>query len=232
MFAVVHSVLGAMLPLNEERCDGKICDVAMDEMLSRVTMPPQACSGSDILLAFGVLTLPKLVRTPQLRGYHRAAHYAQAPVRRGSVCMRYLVTEPELSRLVDTDRRDFNKENSTYGDMLSLPAVPHGPLRQRLPALWSGASRVRDAPVGAGCVLKILSWLQYASRVLPSAPFVACIGTAGLDPGRACPASRLPATPGRACPASRLPRAARDCSDRRPFEPRCGQMPTTTPSLR
>ena len=117
------------------------------------------------LLAIGVLTMPKTVRSPRQRTYHRAVHLAQSPVHSsGRVCLRYIVTTAELAALTEHEARNLSAENSTHGDLLPLPAVPHGALRQAIDAA--------DAPLGANCVLKILSWLQYAAAHL-RAPFVA-----------------------------------------------------------
>lgn len=118
------------------------------------------------LLAIGVLTLPVLVRTPELRRYHRAVHYTQAPVAQGRVCLRYLVSGVEMYNLTHKAASAVREENGTFGDMLVLPSVPHGPIRRAVADAKSG-------PLGAGCVLKVLSWLQHAAEVEPMAPFIA-----------------------------------------------------------
>ena len=65
------------------------------------------------LLAIGVLTLPVLVRTPELRRYHRAVHYTQAPVAQGRVCLRYLVSGVEMYNLTHKAASAVREENGT-----------------------------------------------------------------------------------------------------------------------
>ena len=125
---------------------------------------PTATSPS--LLAIGILTMPVLVRSPLLRRYNRAVHYAQRPVRTNVVGLRYIVSTQELARLTVEQAAGFRAENATYRDLLEVPPVPSGRLTRAL----------RDAahpPEGAGCMLKILGWLQLATNTMPSTPFVA-----------------------------------------------------------
>ena len=111
------------------------------------------------LLALGVLTLPVLVRTPLLRKHHRATHYSQRPVHRGHVCIRYIVSDTELSRISPMERQNVSLENASFnGDMVVVPAVPAGRLRRQ---------GISVPPSGAGCVYKILSWMQYATKAWP-----------------------------------------------------------------
>lgn len=131
------------------------------------------------LLAIGVLTLPirgSFDRTrgnlssPTLRNYHRSVHNPQRPVRDGRVCLRYVITAGEFHDAAARD--DLVRENRTHGDVLEVPAVPSGALDE-LMRMRSRTNR-SVAPLGAACVLKILSWLQHASTVIcPLTPFLA-----------------------------------------------------------
>lgn len=130
--------------------------------------PQRACQPT--LLAIGVLTLPVSgkwdrtrgnLSTSTLRSYHRSVHYAQSAVRDGRVCLRYVVTASEGDRAAHAK---LKKENATHGDVLVVPSVPDGALQSVL-----GTS----PPLGSGCVLKILSWLQQAAARWPAAPFLA-----------------------------------------------------------
>ena len=137
------------------------------------------------MLALGVLTMPVLVRSPLQRRHHRAVHYAQAPVRQGRVCLNYVISDAELKSRTIVERDAVLDENRTFGDLLLVPAVPRGPLRHLLykyPQLTPTAGAPTKSqlqliqsvpPAGAGCVYKILSWLQHISHVAPSVPFVA-----------------------------------------------------------
>lgn len=115
------------------------------------------------LLAIGVLSMPAPARSKQ-RLWHRAAHGSQGPVRASRICFRYLFSDAEMAGLASMENDEIAAENATHGDLLQLPDVPRGPLR-----------RVVTAPTaarGGQCVLKILAWLQHATRH-SSAPFVA-----------------------------------------------------------
>lgn len=141
----------------------------------------KACKSSDYtLFALGVLTLPVLVRTPLLRLHHRATHYAQRPAQRGTICLSYVVSDTEMARIGNVERAAVAEENQTHGDMIIVPGVPFGRLRHRnwtsLPPQGNQATTTRLShnfpPAGAGCVFKILSWFQYASKTWPRTPFV------------------------------------------------------------
>ena len=108
--------------------------------------------------------MPVLVRTLAQRRFHRIIHRAQAPVQAGRICMRYVISDAEYGRLAAADRANVTSENATWGDMVAVPTVPRGPLRHDLPP---------EGLIGAGCVLKILLWFQYAVRALPNTPLVA-----------------------------------------------------------
>ena len=145
--------------------DPIIADSHVKDLEQSITIPSACSTGGPSLLAIGVLTMPILVRTPDLRRYHRAVHYSQSAMRAGRICMRYLVSESEMARLKPAASAVVADENATHSDLLVLPDVPRGPLRKHLP----NPGGVR----GAGCVLKILAWFQHASRALVKAPFVA-----------------------------------------------------------
>lgn len=165
----------ARMAVNTSACSGVFCSISMinvSEMLSMsasaantsLTQPllgghlqPKVADVSTALLELGVLTTPRPYHHDMKRMYHRAAHYAQASVAVGRVRLRYLLTERELS----TEVRLIRIENQTFGDMLAVPTVPHGLPFEQL-----------KAPAGAGCVAKVLSWLQLATTQL-RAPWVA-----------------------------------------------------------
>ena len=148
----------------------------LDSLLTFAT--PKSCAPD--LLAIGVLTLPMLVRSKDQRKFHRAVHMVQPPVIAGRVCMRYIVTDAEMSALAGPEKeyRDKSRkpgltpkeavaiDNATHGDILVVPAVPRGQLRKLL-------SNATHGPLGAGCVLKIMSWFQVATTMLPTTPFIA-----------------------------------------------------------
>ena len=159
------------------------------------------CDPNEALLAIGVLTLPVLVRSPLRRNFHRAAHRSQLSRAAGRLCMPFIVTHDEMRRahqshacssgIFSSERgrsenatspnvwfetstqHPLDDEMAHFGDLLAVPSVPHGELRARF-----GAS----PPAGAGCVFKILSWLQHAtSGVRSRIPFV---GYADVSPPR------------------------------------------------
>ena len=146
----------------------------LDSLLTFAT--PKSCAPD--LLAIGVLTLPMLVRSKDQRKFHRAVHMVQPPVIAGRVCMRYIVTDAEMSALAGPEKeyRDKSRkpgltpkeavaiDNATHGDILVVPAVPRGQLRKLL-------SNATHGPLGAGCVLKIMSWFHVATTMLPTTPF-------------------------------------------------------------
>jgi hypothetical protein len=153
--------------------DGATDAAALAALLDRHYDAQVAHRCQPKLLSIGVLTLPVLIRSPDQRAYHRAAHWAQAPVGASSscgssacVCVRYVVSSRETALLNETARAALAAENRTYADLVEVPAVPHGPLRSALRDSAAG-------PLGANCVLKILSWLQHALRAAPRTPFVA-----------------------------------------------------------
>ena len=121
---------------------------------------------STPLVAIGVLTMPVLVRSPNLRSWHRAVHRAQVPARSGEVLVRYVVSDAEEAQVSNASAfAAFTQEKATYHDLITVPAVPRGRLRQLLST---------SPPDGGGCVLKILSWLQHAARALPLVETAVC----------------------------------------------------------
>ncbi|KAL1507889.1 hypothetical protein AB1Y20_007496 [Prymnesium parvum] len=152
---VVARLTGKLTPWSPaERAEG-------DETIRAVLRdaPPSAVRHAPSL-ALGVLTMPVPARAPHVRTYHRAAHRPQRAVVSGRVVLRYLVTEDEVRRAKASTRVALTDEQRTFGDLLELPSVPAG---------W----RLLEAPPGANCVLKILSWLQHAVRRYPKTTFVA-----------------------------------------------------------
>lgn len=145
--------------------------VAAAEAELAALLPREVPPCSEPLLALGILTLPVLVRTPLLRSHHRATHYSQRPAQRGRICLKYVVSDVELSRIKPQELLNVSKENATFNDMLVVPSVPAGRLRRM--GLRSDVLDHSVPPAGAGCVYKILSWMQHAAKAWPRAPFIA-----------------------------------------------------------
>ena len=84
---------------------------AAHELLQRARRTAGSKSHQPPRLLVGILTLPALVRSPDLRTYHRAVHYAQESIASGRVVMRYLVSDAEVCCL-GSERR---KQTSALG---------------------------------------------------------------------------------------------------------------------
>ena len=80
--------------------------------------------------------------------------------------VRYVVSDAEEAQVSNASAfAAFTQEKATYHDLITVPAVPRGRLRQLLST---------SPPDGGGCVLKILSWLQHAARALQLVETAVC----------------------------------------------------------
>ena len=122
--------------------------------------PPHCPGGAQAILSVGVLTTPIPRRSPHLRTLHRSAHAAFVLELRDSICVRYLLGVAEVAALDGPAHSVVSAEARQHGDILVLPPAVVGQV-------------VSSGPPGAGCVLKIISWLQYATARLRAFPFVA-----------------------------------------------------------
>ena len=118
------------------------------------------------VLVIGTLS-PANDKAIKLRRWHRAAHCAQA---NRSMLVRYVISVQEArdamtARLgvgADSASATLAGENSTFRDIHVVPTLPRG-------FGWS----TDTAPPGAGCALKLLSWLQLACSIYRNTPYIA-----------------------------------------------------------